>query len=89
MLRKFVEGLVFGTGFAIAFLAVAGIAGFLFVSTMLNSDDPMKAYGGWDSGVSDFSEEPGPPFHELSIGNRSTDPASSPWHALSRRPTVR
>jgi hypothetical protein len=67
VLRKFVEGIVFGAGFAIAFLAVAWIAGAQLLSMVSTSGGPTMGYGGWESGISHVDEEPGLPFHELSI----------------------
>ncbi len=65
--RKFIEGIVFGAGLAVAFLVVAWIAGLLFISTVKTSGESMMTYGGPGPQMSHNGGESGPSFHELTI----------------------
>jgi hypothetical protein len=63
--KKFIEGMAFGAGFAIAFVAVSWLAWFLITPRAL------KFVNGSASSVptphSVMSEDAGPPFHELTV----------------------
>ena len=67
MLRKFLEGLVFGSGFAIACLTVVMLAGSIFMPMIFRSGEPPTTYTAPDRFAGRLTQEEGPPFHELSI----------------------
>jgi len=62
MPRKFLEGLAFGTGFALAFIVIAWVAVSLFVPMTLHSSEPPVAMN-----TAPQAQQSVPQFYELPI----------------------
>ncbi len=67
MLNKFLDGLYFGTGFALAFVVIALLAGFLIAPMVFSPRMPADITIGHPGPHRGFPMEGGPQFHELSI----------------------
>jgi hypothetical protein len=75
MLKRFVDGLVFGSGFAIAFVAIVGIAFYTFMTSSVGTEMheigeariAMPSGSTADKSVSTSGALSSIPFHELSV----------------------
>lgn len=67
MPRKFLEGLVFGTGFALAFVVIAWLAVSLFVPMAFRSSELPVAMNGKGPTLAPQAQESVPQFYELPV----------------------
>jgi hypothetical protein len=67
MFRKFLEGLVFGTGFSLAFVAMAAVAVIVFLPMTVRSPEARVPASERVPPSARQSAEIGPQFHELPI----------------------
>ena len=67
MFRKFLEGLCFGGGFAIAFVVIAALTSSLLVPIIFNPVSHMDSGPGMPPASRMWQEDSGPPFRELSV----------------------
>ncbi len=65
--KKFLEGVVFGTGFAIAFIALAWLGVSLLTSAHVSQGDSTVSFGTSRQPSTPVGAESGPPFHELPL----------------------
>jgi hypothetical protein len=69
MLKKFIEGLVFGAGFGIAFFAI-GLVGTSSMVSMLPTSRPNAVPGAMTTTTQQSDEQQGLPFYELPLEER-------------------
>lgn len=67
MAKKFLEGLVFGAGFAISLVVISYLAAFLAMSSFSPQRFVPNASSHPEAGQEFGMEQPGPPFGELTV----------------------
>jgi hypothetical protein len=67
MPKRFLDGLVFGTGFALAFVVIAWLAVSLFVPMAFRSSGSPVATNGEGATLASQSQQPVPQFYELPV----------------------